>query len=408
MLTIAYRYRKQRRPAVLAAGLLFCTALSTLAQTTIVVNSTAQEATTANPNGIANGNCTLGEAILSANTGASVDACTFTGSGAPYTIQLPNQSFTLSSVDNYWYGPNALPPIASNIVIAGNGATLQITDSTIVRLRFFYIGANPQAAATLGFNTPGAGQLTLQNLTLIGGRQRGGEAQSFTGSGGAGMGGAIFNQGVLDLIGVTLTGNSATGGSNTLSGFAGGGAGMGQDAGSDTNGSGFGGSVSPAGGSGGPDYYPPSGNGSVGGGGGGFGATDNGQSGGNGGAGGGPSDGLGGAGDGPNFTTGHGSGSGAISATFRLARVAAETSEREAVGAVEAVSAAAAATILGMTPAAAAGLAAVAVGTGAADLVGEPVTRSTTVTVAAAGAAARVWAAPSSITAAPSASPTAP
>ena len=37
-------------------------------------------------------------------------------------------------------------------------------DSTIVRLRFFYIGANPQAAATLGFNTPGAGQLTLQNL----------------------------------------------------------------------------------------------------------------------------------------------------------------------------------------------------------------------------------------------------
>src|SRR2546422_10115305 len=35
---------------------------------TITVNSAAQEVTQANPNGIANGNCTLGEAILSANT----------------------------------------------------------------------------------------------------------------------------------------------------------------------------------------------------------------------------------------------------------------------------------------------------------------------------------------------------
>src|SRR6202161_247815 len=154
------------RPAVLATSLLFGAALASFAQTTIVVNSTAQEATTTNPNGIVNGNCTLGEAILSANAAAPVDACAFSGSGTPYTIQLPNQQFPLSSVHNYWYGPNALPPIASNIVIQGNGATLLVTGPSLVRLRFFYVGADPNVPATLGFNTPGAGNLTLQNLTL--------------------------------------------------------------------------------------------------------------------------------------------------------------------------------------------------------------------------------------------------
>src|SRR5437868_3632963 len=39
----------------------------------ITVDSTAQEETLANPTGITNGNCTLGEAILAANSGAAVD-----------------------------------------------------------------------------------------------------------------------------------------------------------------------------------------------------------------------------------------------------------------------------------------------------------------------------------------------
>jgi hypothetical protein len=294
------------RPAVLATSLLFGAALASLAQTTIVVNSTAQEATTDNLNGIANGNCTLGEAILSANAAAPVDGCAFSGSGAPYTIQLPNQQFPLSSVHNYWYGPNALPPIASNIVIQGNGATLQVTGLSLVRLRFFYVGADANAPATLGFNTPGAGNLTLQNLTLTGGLQRGGDGAG----GGAGMGGAIFNQGTLQLIAVTMTNNSATGGNS--SGSALGGGGIGQDANGNTGG-GFGGLVTPAGSSGGADNDPPPAGTPLGGGGGGFSVNDNGQNGNNGGNGGGTQDGLGAPGsEAMTDNSGHGAGGGAF------------------------------------------------------------------------------------------------
>ncbi|MEO7143552.1 MAG: hypothetical protein ABI165_08625, partial [Bryobacteraceae bacterium] len=77
------------------------------------------------------------------------------------------------------------------VIIEGNGATLAITDPTIVHLRFFYVGADPLAPATLGFDTPGAGNLTLRNLTLTGGKQQGGDSR--LDGAGAGMGGAIFN-----------------------------------------------------------------------------------------------------------------------------------------------------------------------------------------------------------------------
>src|SRR5581483_4880978 len=66
------------------------------AGSTITVNSTAQEVTQANPTGSANGNCTLGEAILTANTDTQVDGCTINGSGAPYTIVLANTTYTLT------------------------------------------------------------------------------------------------------------------------------------------------------------------------------------------------------------------------------------------------------------------------------------------------------------------------
>ena len=34
----------------------------------------------------------------------------------------PGCTYTLSTANNFWYGPNALPPIASNVTIEGNGA----------------------------------------------------------------------------------------------------------------------------------------------------------------------------------------------------------------------------------------------------------------------------------------------
>ena len=140
---------KEFGTVVLLGVLALMSSRAALAQTTINVNDQSQ----VNP-----ATCTLSNAITSANTAAAAGGCTLTGSSAPYTIQLQNLSYTMAVVDNWWYGPNALPPIASNIIIEGNGATLAITDSTIVRLRFFYVGAHPAAAATLNFNTPGAGK----------------------------------------------------------------------------------------------------------------------------------------------------------------------------------------------------------------------------------------------------------
>jgi plastocyanin len=38
----------------------------------------------------------------------------------PDTVQLsPGCTYTLTTVDNNWYGPNALPPISSDITIDG-------------------------------------------------------------------------------------------------------------------------------------------------------------------------------------------------------------------------------------------------------------------------------------------------
>jgi hypothetical protein len=199
--------KKRSGMLLLLGGLALLSRMPAQGQTTIYVTDPSQ----VNP-----ATCTLSNAIAAANAGSAVGACLFTGSGAPYTIQLHNVIYRMASADNYWYGPNALPPIASNIIIEGNGATLAITDSTIVRLRFFYVGADPTAAATLNFNTPGAGNLTLHNLMLAGGKQKGGD--TYFGGGGAGMGGAIFNQGSLTLGSVTLTGNSASGGNGQVDG----------------------------------------------------------------------------------------------------------------------------------------------------------------------------------------------
>ena len=271
----------------------------------IVVTSTAQEVTANAPNGVANGNCTLGEAMLAANTSTPVDGCLLQGS-APFTIDLQQgQTYVLSQVQNWWYGPNALPVVATTMTIDGHGATLQVPSGT-VRLRFFYVGANPAAPGTLGYHTPGAGSLTLRELTLTGGRQHGGDSQF--GGGGAGMGGAIFNHGLLLLDRVTLHDNRASGGNTVRSDVDNvSGGGMGQepvfDIGESTErGGGFGGPVSPAGSQGG--RY----GGDLGFGGGGFGPNDHGSFGSH--DGGGVPDGLGGKGGDGDYSGGAGSGAG--------------------------------------------------------------------------------------------------
>ncbi|MGJ8670375.1 MAG: hypothetical protein ACSHXK_12855, partial [Oceanococcus sp.] len=167
---------------------------------------------------------------------------------ASYTFTAPNQGGDAApaSYRFFWYGPNALPAIASDITIEGNGATIERTGNSI--FRFFYVGADPLNASTLGYTSPGAGKLTLKNLTLKNGLARGGSAN--VGGAGAGMGGAIFSQGNVSLDSVTLDGNSAEGGSIVRACCWTGGAGMGANA-TNASGSGFGGGFASIGASGG-------------------------------------------------------------------------------------------------------------------------------------------------------------
>lgn len=153
---------------------------------------------------------------------------------------------SFSTTDNDWYGSNDLPPISNAITIAGRGSTLSVTPGFHQRL--FFIGADPGELATSGWVTPGAGDLTLEDLTLSGGFVRGGI--SGTGGGGMGAGGAIFNQGKLTLDRVTMTGNEALGGAAGGSGFGSGGGGINTNVmAGQTTGGGFGASFIPPAGS---------------------------------------------------------------------------------------------------------------------------------------------------------------
>jgi len=127
--------------------------------------------------------------IRAGTTEALIQAITTANSsGGANTIVLQDKTYKLDKINNYWYGPDGLPAISSQITIEGNGATIERDGGP--NFRFFYV-SNQQYG---GLPT---GNLTLQGLTLRGGYAHGGD--SFTGGGGLGAGGAIFNAGTLVL-----------------------------------------------------------------------------------------------------------------------------------------------------------------------------------------------------------------
>jgi len=177
----------------------------------------------------ADGVVTLREAICVANNTPGADV-----------ITLTQATYTLSEADNYWYGPNGLPPIGDDITIEGNGAVIERNPAnfnTVLsqRFRFFFVSRRTLTDGIAIVGGVDRARLTLRDLSLRNGLAQGGSAQS--GGGGAGMGGAIFNQGFLALERVTLQGNVARGGDSglnrggsTFEPYFGRGGGMGTDA----------------------------------------------------------------------------------------------------------------------------------------------------------------------------------
>ena len=95
---------------------------------------------------------TLRQAIITANS--NPDADTIRLSTCTYSFM---DAYTAGGSQTSWYGAAAMPAIASDITIEGDGSTIQRDPTTNALFRFFFVGADPAAAATLGYFSPGAG-----------------------------------------------------------------------------------------------------------------------------------------------------------------------------------------------------------------------------------------------------------
>ncbi|WP_168189463.1 beta strand repeat-containing protein [Paludisphaera borealis] len=165
---------------------------------------------------------TLRQAILDASGNAEADTIVFDPSLAGQTITLTSNSA------NSAFGPTALTIVNDDITIDGSAAPM-LTISGNDAHRIFAVGSGAS--------------LTLQNITLTGGRAQGGDGGSSApgpgGGGAAGLGGAVYvYAGNLTLVNSTLTSNTAQGGAGGAGSIspniAGGGGGVGGSGGSGT------------------------------------------------------------------------------------------------------------------------------------------------------------------------------
>lgn len=243
---------RRKRPSARARAYLWpllVIAGSTLAgptvhAATIMVTTTLDELNT-------DGDCSLREAIQSANTNLSADACV--AGTASDDIVLPAGSYSLN---RFGYGENANATgdldITSDITITGasrdtttinglssdrvleihSGATVTIRDVAIIN------GRTPTEPGTIGGGGDSAdggairnaSVLTLERCSLTGNHTgHGGDAvltpEGYGWGGSAGDGGAIWSLGTLTIIDCILANNSTGDGGDGgfVSGFSGGG-----------------------------------------------------------------------------------------------------------------------------------------------------------------------------------------
>lgn len=184
--------------------------------------------------------CTLASAIESANADADRGGCTHSGDYGADTIVLALGTYALRSA---LAGDTALPPIASEIAVAGNGATIArplgdsapffriflVTQGTLSLENLTVSGGLLRApggtAVGGGIHVRDGGSLSLTNVTLS---QHAVDVSATTGSAGTARGGALHFEGAgtLTLTDVTIAGNTVR-----ADGGAGGGAGLAQGGG---------------------------------------------------------------------------------------------------------------------------------------------------------------------------------
>ena len=133
---------------------------------------------------------TLRQAVFDANNLPGADSIKF----APELSGVVN----LSIVADASMGASALL-VTSPITILGNANGITI-------------GRNPSASAMRLFRVSAAGNLSLEAISLTGGIARGADATFPGEAGGFGRGGAIWNDGMLTIVGTTFHGNQAAGG----------------------------------------------------------------------------------------------------------------------------------------------------------------------------------------------------
>jgi hypothetical protein len=153
----------------------------------LALGSTATFAATIN----VGDNCSLINAINSANTNTAVGGCAAGESGVTDDIILPpNSKIVLTAANNNPQNPNGLPVISSDINIRGNGSTIRRSaDPSTPRFRIFAVDA--------------AGVLVLFDTIVSGGRAAATDPMRRAG------GGIVTLGGTLALINSTITGNSA-------------------------------------------------------------------------------------------------------------------------------------------------------------------------------------------------------
>ena len=204
--------RRVLSAAVLLPFLLVATPPDLHATTTIHVSTTADDAS-------ANGNCTLREAVIAANTDTAVDRCP-AGSGSDIVL-LRGGTFTLTLTGpNEDAGHSGDLDIVGGLTIRGAGAGVTILDGGAFedypdRVLHVLVGAAVIVSGVTirgGLCGGGGGILNRGTLTISDSVLRDNIVNEVVSCGPIGGGGAaIYNSGALEIVRSTLSDNAVHG-----------------------------------------------------------------------------------------------------------------------------------------------------------------------------------------------------